>query len=54
MKGDTGVQTMNGYVSRRTKEHRFSVSQVTGEAKQGKAVSCMEDNRALIDEQLDC
>lgn len=53
MKGDTGVQTMNGYVSRRTKEHRFSVSQVTGEAKQGKAVSCMEDNRALIDEQLD-
>lgn len=52
MKGDTGVQAMNGYVSRRTKEHRFSVSQVTGEAKQRKAVSCMEDNRTLIDEQL--
>lgn len=52
MKGDTGVQTMNGYVSLRTKEHRFSVSQATGEAKQRKAVPCMEDNRALIDEQL--
>ncbi len=52
MEGDTGLQTMDGYVSLRTKEHSFSVFQATNEVKQKKAVSCMKDNRALIDEQL--
>lgn len=52
MEGNTGLQTMSGYVPLTAKNRHFSVALATTEVKQKKAVPSMKDNRALIDEQL--
>ena len=52
MEGDTGLQTMSGYVPLTAKNRHFSVAQATTGVKQKKDVPSMKDNRALINEQL--